>query len=181
MRNFADLKITILKEKIKTIVDLKKSYPSLGHDPGLLNGSLGELIADYFILTGGDDTYWPADAGEPNIDGKGKKGRYSVKWWTPNLDTSDTSNKISLNDDLDFDWLVIVTTKSIYKVPRKKIVPPLKGGQGPLPKELREKAIEEGLIAYTQQSKEKFGITDSYRNLEILETHYKISENYFEN
>ena len=57
----------------------------------------------------------------------------------------------------------------------------MKGGQGPLPKELREKAIEEGLIAYTQQSKEKFGITDSYRNLEILETHYKISENYFEN
>ena len=51
---------------------------------------------------------------------------------------------------------------------------------GPLTPKLREKSLNEGLLAYTRQSKKKYGITDSYRNLEILENHYKICENNFD-
>ena len=85
-----------------------------------------------------------------------------------------------MNDELDFDWLLIITPDSVYRVPREKIVPPMGKGKGKLPVELKEKALDEGLLPYTAHKKDHVAITDSIRNLEILESNYKICENNFD-
>ena len=174
-------KLFEVKLLLHSIKEDKKRAEKLGLDTSQFHAIEGEAFACYIIwVILNDKTYNPSEPRAKNIDGKGKARTYSVKYWSPNLHTHEKSNKIQLNDDLDFEWLLIITPDSVYRVPREKIVPPLGNGQGQLSATLREKSLNEGLLAYTYQSEGKYGITDSYRNLEILENHYKICENNFD-
>jgi len=170
------------KEALANIEKVKKHFHELGLDSSQLHGPEGEALALYVIrVIIRDKDYRPSPPREPNIDGIGEKGTYSVKYWSPilNKNKRGESNKIQLNSDLNFDWLFVVTPTSIYNIPREKIVKPLSGGRGRPSPELAQKAIDQGLITYTTQ-KGKYSITDSDRNLEILEEHYKICENNFD-
>ena len=175
-------KLFEVKLLLHSIKEDKKRAEKLGLDTSQFHGIEGEAFACYIIwVILNDKTYIPAPPKAKNIDGKGETGSYSVKYWTPIINkVKRESNKLTMNDELDFEWLLIITSDSVYRVPRKKIVPPLGDGKGPLTPELKEKSLNEGLLAYTRQSKKKYGITDSYRNLEILENHYKICENNFD-
>lgn len=170
-----------LKKALVNIQEVKKQFDKLGLDSSQLHGPEGEALAQYVIrVIVRDKDYKPAPPRQANIDGTGALGGYSVKYWSPIVDkVKRESNKIQINSDLNFDWLFIITPTSIYNVPRKKIVKPLGGGRGRPSPELAQKAIDEGLLTYTQQ-RDKYAITDSNRNLEILEEHYKICENNFD-
>ena len=170
-----------VKEGLAEIQKAKKHFHELGLDSSQFHGPEGEALAFYTIhVILRDKGYRPSPPREPNIDGIGDKGTYSVKYWSPILNKNNReSNKIQLNSDLNFDWLFVVTPTSIYNIPREKIVKPLGGGRGRPSPELAQKAIDEGLITYTKH-KDKYAITDSDRNLEILEEHYKICENNFD-
>lgn len=175
-------KLFEVKLLLQSIKENKKRAEKLGLDTAQFHGIEGEAFACYIIwVLLNDRSYTPAPPKAKNIDGRGKAGTYSVKYWSPIIDKIDKeSNKLSMNDELDFEWLLVITPDSVYKIPREKIVPPLAWGQGRLSPELREKALTEGLLPYTKHKKDHFAITDSYRNMEVLENHYKVCENNFD-
>ena len=175
-------KLLEVKLLLHSIKEDKKRAEKLGLDTSQFHAIEGEAFACYIIwVILNDKSYTPAPPKAKNIDGKGKAGTYSVKYWSPILNKIDKeSNKLSMNDELDFEWLLIITPDSVYRVPREKVVPPMGGGQGKLPAHLREKALTEGLLPYTYHKQDHYAITDSYRNMEILENHYKICENNFD-
>jgi len=175
-------KLFEVKLLLHSIKENKKRAEKLGLDTAQFHGIEGEAFACYIIwVLLNDRSYTPAPPKAKNIDGKGKAGTYSVKYWSPILNKiNKESNKLSMNDELDFEWLLIITPDSVYRVPREKIVPPMGKGKGKLPVELRDKALDEGLLPYTAHKKEHVAITDSIRNLEILESNYKICENNFD-
>ena len=176
-------KLFEVKLLLHSIKESKKRAEKLGLDTAQFHGIEGEAFACYIIwVILNDRSYTPAPLKEKNIDGKGKAGTYSVKYWSPILNKikPSDSNKLSMNDELDFEWLLIITPYSVYRVPREKIVPPMVGEKGKLPAYLREKALTEGLLPYTNHKKDHYAISDSYRNMEILDSHYKICENNFD-
>ena len=141
-------KLFEVKLLLNSIKENKKRAENLGLDTSQFHGIEGEAFACYIIwVILNDKTYKPEPPKAKNIDGKGETGSYSVKYWTPIINkVKRESNKLTMNDELDFEWLLVITPDSVYRVPRKKIVPPLGDGMGPLTPKLREKSLNEGLL-----------------------------------
>jgi len=170
--------ITEIKIALDYIRRAKKIFDRQGLDSGQFHGAEGEALAYYIIrVILKDKEYRPAPPREANIDGIGNRGRYSIKYWSPinYLDHKLGSNKCAMNDDLDFDRLLIVTPSSIYEIPRDKITPPRKETELTL-----QDMKAEGFLSYTRHGKGKFAIKDSFINIQILEDNYKVCENNFD-
>lgn len=176
-------KIEVVKQSLNTIQQVKKQVKRVGLDSSQLHAIEGELLGHYVIsIIIGDKSYTPAPPGTANIDGSGKSGSYSIKYFTPGgYEGGRKPNRLYLNDELDFDWLLIITSDSVYRVPKGKVIPPITDGPGQPSVEAREKTLQEGLITYTSSGKKhKISIIGTDRNMEILENHYKVCENNFD-
>ena len=113
-------------EELITILNRAKEIAELEElDPDQVSGLYGEAQAKKIILEKIDKGYKPAPPREDNIDGIGDLGTYSVKYLTPKMDITLSSerNLIQLHPDLNFDFLtVICNTGEVFNIPREAIV-----------------------------------------------------------
>jgi hypothetical protein len=117
--------MSYLKELITTLNRVKELAILEGLDPDQVSGLYGEAVAKQLIKEHIDKDYEPAPPREDNIDGTGSLGTYSVKYLTPRMDITKSSerNLIQLHPDLNFDFLIVVCdTGEVFNVPREVIV-----------------------------------------------------------